>query len=210
MFARFADRRHAGRELRSLLLGYAHRADVTVLALPRGGVPVAYEIAQSLGAPLDVIVVRKLGMPGHEEYAMGAIASGGVRVLDAEIVRSNAVTEQALASVIAREEQELERRERRIRGDRPPASVAGRTVIIVDDGLATGATMRVAVAAIRQRAAARILVAAPVSSREAYDAVRADADEVICLLIPESFLAVGAWYANFAQTTDEEVRLLLG
>lgn len=210
MFARFADRRHAGRELRSLLLGYAHRVDVTVLALPRGGVPVAYEIAQSLGAPLDVIVVRKLGMPGHEEYAMGAIASGGVRVLDAEIVRSNAVTEQALASVIAREEQELERRERRIRGDRPPASVAGRTVIIVDDGLATGATMRVAVAAIRQRAAARILVAAPVSSREAYDAVRADADEVICLLIPESFLAVGAWYANFAQTTDEEVRLLLG
>lgn len=210
MSARFADRRHAGRELTSLLLGYADRADVTVLALPRGGVPVAYEIAQSLDAPLDVFVVRKLGMPGHDEYAMGAIASGGVRVLDAGIVRSNLVTEQALAYVIAREEQELERREQLFRGDRPPASVAGRTVIIVDDGLATGATMRVAVAALRQRSAARLLVAVPVSSREAYDAVRAGADEVFCLLIPEAFIAVGAWYDNFAQTTDDEVRLLLG
>ena len=180
-----------------------------VFALPRGGVPVAFEVARVLDAPLDVFLVRKLGVPGHEELALGAIAQGGVRVLNAEVVRSLDIAPDTIEAVAAREGEELARRERAYRDDRPPLEVAGRTVILVDDGLATGASMRAAVAALRAEAAARIVVAVPVAAPETCDAVRAEVDEIVCAVTPEPFYAVGFWYADFAQTTDAEVHDLL-
>jgi len=209
MAARYRDRRHAGRELASKLLQHAGRLDAIVLALPRGGVPVAYEVAKALRAPLDVFVVRKLGVPGHEEYAMGAIATGGVRVVDERVVRATGVTRAELDAVTAAEHRELERRERQYRGDRPPPDVRRRTVILVDDGLATGATMRAAVEALREEGAARVIVAVPIAPPETCDAFRDIVDDIVCARTPEPFYAVGLWYEDFSQTTDEEVRELL-
>jgi len=206
---RFRNRTDAGRQLAEKLVAYADRGDVLVLALPRGGVPVAFEVAQALGAPLDVFVVRKLGVPGYEELAMGAVATGGVRVLNDEIVRGLGISDHQIDAVVARELHELARRERLYRGDRPPPDVAGRTVILVDDGLATGATMRAAVAALRQRQPARIVIAVPTASPDTSEALKAEADDVVCAVTPEPFLAVGDWYEDFTQTTDDEVRELL-
>ena len=209
MQSRFRDRRDAGRRLAASLTKYANRPDVVVLALPRGGVPVGYEVATALGAPLEVFVVRKLGLPGHDEFAMGAIASGGVTVLDQDLLRIARVREADLRRVIAAEEKELARRERQYRGDRPFPDLRGKTVILVDDGLATGSTMRAAVEALRQEGPARIVVAVPVSSPEICEAFRDLADEVVCAETPEPFRAVGLWYGDFSQTTDEEVHELL-
>jgi erythromycin esterase-like protein/predicted phosphoribosyltransferase len=206
---RFRDRNEAGRLLAKKLTAYANRPDVLVLALPRGGVPVAYEIARALGAPLDVFVVRKLGIPGYEELAMGAVATGGVRVLNDQIVQRLGIPKYVIDAVAAREEQELARRERLYRGGRPPPDVRGRTVILVDDGLATGATMRAAVMALRQLQPARIVVAIPTGSPDTCEELRSEVDEVVCAITPEPFLAVGHWYEDFSQTTDEEVRDLL-
>jgi predicted phosphoribosyltransferase len=205
----FRDRREAGRLLAAKLAGHANRPDVLVLALPRGGVPVAYEVARALGAPLDVFVVRKLGVPGHEEYAMGAIATGGVRVLNNDVVNALGIPDHVIDRVAAREQQELARRERLYRGDRPPPDVRGRTVILVDDALATGATMHAAVKALRPQQPARIVVAVPTASPDACEQLQAEADEVVCATTPEPFYAVGLWYENFSQTTDDEVRDLL-
>jgi predicted phosphoribosyltransferase len=180
-----------------------------VLGLPRGGVPVAYEVATALHVPLDVVVVRKLGVPGHPELAMGAIASGGVRVLDDNVLRQLRVPAAALDSLARSEQIELERRERAYRGDRPPLSFEGRTVILVDDGLATGSTMRAAVLAVRRLLPSQIIVAVPVGAKETCRAVDELADEVICARTPEPFVAVGLWYQQFDQISDEEVRRLL-
>ncbi len=205
----FRDRADAGRRLAAALQAYANRPDVLVLALPRGGVPVGFEVAKALNAPLDLFLVRKLGLPGHEELAMGAVASGGVRVLNREVVDALGVPDRVTDAVAAREERELERRERLYRGDRPPPMVRGRTAILVDDGLATGSTMKAAVLALRQQNPNRIVVAVPVASAETCDELRSEAEEVVCLSTPEPFYAVGQWYQDFSQTTDEEVRNLL-
>jgi predicted phosphoribosyltransferase len=207
---RFRDRREAGRLLAAQLSAYASRPDVLVLALPRGGVPVAAEVARALGAPLDVFVVRKLGVPGHEEFALGAIATGGVRVLNEDVVRALRIPDRVIDAVAAKEQEELARRERLYRGDRPPLDVRGRTVILVDDGLATGATMHAAIKALRQQQPARIVVAVPTASPETCDELKREVDEVICATTPEPFYAVGLWYEDFSQTTDEEVHELLG
>lgn len=206
---RFQDRAEAGQRLADALRRFAGRPDVLVLALPRGGVPVAYEVARALGAPLDVFLVRKLGVPGHEELAMGAIASGGVRVLNPDVVAMLGVPQGMIDAATAREMAELIRRERAYRGGRPAPEVRGRTVILVDDGLATGSTMRAAVEALRARGPARLVVAVPVGARETCDAFRGEVDEVVCAVTPEPFYAVGLWYRDFGQTTDEEVRELL-
>jgi predicted phosphoribosyltransferase len=206
---RFRNRNDAGRQLAEKLAAYADRPDVLVLALPRGGVPVGYEVSRALGAPLDVFLVRKLGAPGYEELAMGAVATGGVRVLNDEIVRGLEISEHEIDAAVARELRELSRRARLYRGDRPPPDVAGRTVILADDGLATGATMRAAVAALRQQHPARIVVAVPTASPDTCEALKAEADDVICAMTPEPFFAVGHWYEDFTQTTDNEVRELL-
>ena len=205
----FANRRHAGLILGRLLRQYAGRDDIVVLALPRGGVPVAYEVARTLGVPLDVFVVRKLGLPRYPEVAMGAIASGGVRVMNDAVLRWHHPPPQAIETVIRTERAELERREQRYRHGRLPVPIDGRTVIVVDDGLATGSTMRAAVVAIRRRRPARIVVAVPVGARETCEALLDVADDVVCALTPEPFSAVGLWYADFSPTTDEEVRQLL-
>lgn len=205
----FRDRHDAGRVLASKLMKYAYRTDVLVLALPRGGVPVAYEVAKALHVPLDLFLVRKLGLPGHEELAMGAIASGGVRVLNDHVVRALGVSEDTIAAVAAAEQEELARREHLYRGDRPTPDVRGRTIILIDDGLATGSTMRAAVTALRRRDPARIVVAAPVGAPETCAEFEDEADEAICARMPEPFYAVGAWYSDFSQTTDDEVRKLL-
>jgi erythromycin esterase-like protein/predicted phosphoribosyltransferase len=205
----FPNRREAGRLLATKLAHYAGRPDVIVLALPRGGVPVAYEVARALGAPLDVFVVRKLGVPGYEELAMGAVATGGVRVLNKEIVDRLGIPDQLIDAVAARELQELMRRERVYRDGRPPPDVRGRTVILVDDGLATGATMHAAIQALRQQNPSRIVVAVPTASPETCEEMKTEADDVICALTPEPFEAVGRWYQDFSQTSDEEVRNLL-
>ncbi|MFB3904114.1 MAG: phosphoribosyltransferase [Acidobacteriota bacterium] len=209
MRRRFRNRSEAGRVLAEKLAPYAGRPDVLVLALPRGGVPVAYEVARSLDAPLDVFVVRKLGVPGHEELAMGAMASGGIRVLNHDVVRSLEISQEAIDRVAAKEREELERREKAYRGDRPPAQAQGRTVILIDDGLATGSTMRAAVLALKQQHPAAVIVAAPTAARETCDEFRTEVDEIICAVTPEPFYAVGLWYEDFSQTTDEEVRDLL-
>jgi erythromycin esterase-like protein/predicted phosphoribosyltransferase len=205
----FRDRSEAGRLLATRLTHYADRPDVLVLALPRGGVPVAYEVASALGAPLDVFVVRKLGVPGYEELAMGAVATGGVRVLNDQLVNRLGIPDDMIDAVAAREQQELARRERLYRDGRPPPDVRGRTVILVDDGLATGATMHAAIQALRQQNPARIVVAVPTASPETCEEMRTEVDEVICAITPEPFEAVGLWYRDFSQTTDEEVRALL-
>lgn len=205
----YLDRREAGRRLAADLRSFAARSDVLVLGLPRGGVPVAYEVARALGAPLDVFVVRKLGVPGREELAMGAIASGGVRVIVPEVVRALGIGERDLDAVADAEYRELERRERLFRGDREPPDYAGRTVILVDDGLATGATMRAAVQALRELGPRRIVVAVPAGAAETCAELEQLADAVICAATPEPFQAVGLWYRDFTQTTDEEVRELL-
>jgi putative phosphoribosyl transferase len=207
---RFKDRQEAGQLLANeLARRLGDRDDVVVLALPRGGVPVGYEIAQRLGAPLDVFVVRKLGVPGHEELAMGAIASGGVRVLNDDVVRYLRLPERAIDAVAEREEQELKRREQSYRGSRPPLDVKDRTVIIVDDGLATGSTMRAACAALRKLDPREIIVAVPVAARDTCRDFEQEVDQVVCLRTPEPFQAVGLWYYDFSQTTDDEVQQLL-
>ncbi len=205
----FADRRDAGRQLAERLRQYTGRSDTTVLALPRGGVPVGYEIAGALRAPLDVFLVRKLGVPGHEELALGAVALGGVRVLNADVVRELGISRETIERVAGREQHELERRARVFRGDRAPPVLENRVAILVDDGLATGATMRAAVAAVRQEHPARTVVAVPVAARPTCQALRREADAVICLATPDPFYGVGLWYADFAQTSDDEVRILL-
>jgi predicted phosphoribosyltransferase len=205
----FGDRREAGVVLAARLNQFAHRDDVVVLALPRGGVPVGYEIARALGAELDVFVVRKLGLPGHPELAMGAIASGDVRVLNEDVLESYPVSRAAIESVTRTERVELERRERTYRDGRPLVPIEGRVVILVDDGLATGSTMRAAVLAVRRLHPARVIVAVPVGAVQTCQALREVADEVVCAFTPEPFRAVGLWYADFSQTTDEEVQQLL-
>jgi putative phosphoribosyl transferase len=204
----FADRREAGRQLAARLRDYAG-SNTIVLALPRGGVPVAYEVARALGAPLDVFIVRKLGVPGHEEFALGAIASGEVVVLNPELANQLGLSRQDIQTIIEAERRELDRRERAYREGAPPLDVRGRTVILVDDGLATGATMLAAIAALRKLGPARIVVAVPVAAPETCEAMAGAADEVVCAVTPQPFHAVGLWYDNFAQTTDDEVRALL-
>jgi putative phosphoribosyl transferase len=206
---RFRDRAEAGRFLAGKLRAYAGRPDVLVLALPRGGVPVAYEVARALGAPLDVFVVRKLGLIGHEELAMGAIASHGVRVLNDDVVQALNIPPEVIDAVAAEERQELERREKAYRDDRPVPDVRGRTVILIDDGLATGSTMRAAVAALKMLHPARLVVAVPVASRETCSELRREVDDIVCAFTPEPFMAVGLWYEDFTQTSDEEVHDLL-
>jgi putative phosphoribosyl transferase len=205
----FIDRRDAGRVLAAHLAPYAHRDDVIVLALPRGGVPVAYEVARELGAPMDVFLVRKLGTPGHRELAMGAIASGGVRVLNDDVVRWYGIPEAAIETVAREEAQELQRREREYRQSRPAPELANRIVILIDDGLATGSTMRAAAQAVRAHNPSRVVVAVPVGARQTCAELAGVADEVICARMPEPFSAVGLWYLDFGQTSDDEVRDLL-
>lgn len=205
----YGDRIEAGKQLALQLDDYAHRDDVLVLALPRGGVPVAYEVAKALHAPLDIFLVRKLGVPGYEELAMGAIATGGVRVLNDEVVTYLSIPEDVIDAVTEDELEELKRRERAYRGDRPRPEVQGKTVVLVDDGLATGSTMRAAAAALRQKQPARIVVAVPVSARQTCDEYRMGVDEIICANTPEPFLGVGQWYFDFSQTTDDEVRQIM-
>ncbi len=206
---RFADRRDAGRVLAGRLSAYAHRDDVLVLALPRGGVPVGAEVARELGVPLDILVVRKLGLPGQPEYAMGAIAMGDVRVLNTQVIEQLALSYSAIDLVTRAEMRELHRRERLYRGDRAMPAVDGRVLILVDDGMATGASMRAAVQALRELHPARIVVAVPVSSPQTCQLLTQDADEVICARTPERFRSVGQWYERFEQTSDEEVRRVL-
>jgi predicted phosphoribosyltransferase len=206
---RFRDRSEAGQLLARQLDEYAGRDDVLVLALPRGGVPVGFEIARRLGIPLDVFIVRKLGVPWHPELAMGAIASGGVRVLNEDVVGAYGIPSHVVDAVAAREQQELDRRAADYRGDRPFPQLSGRTVILVDDGLATGSTMRAAVRAVRQQQPAAIMVAVPVAAPETCEELREEADRIVCLRTPEPFSAVGLWYEDFSQTTDAEVRALL-
>jgi predicted phosphoribosyltransferase len=205
----FRDREDAGRQLGRKLMRLAGRADVIVLALPRGGVPVGYEVARLLGVPLDVFLVRKLGTPGREELAMGAIASGGVRVLNTEVVRELRITPGEIADAVAREGEELRRREDTYRDGRTAIDLRGKTVILADDGLATGSTMRAAVAAVRKPGPARVVVAVPVGAAETCRDFRSVADDVVCVDTPDPFVAVGNWYQNFSQTTDDEVRELL-
>jgi predicted phosphoribosyltransferase len=205
----FHDRREAGRRLVDKLRGYEGFEGLVVLALPRGGVPVGYEIARGLGAPLDVFIVRKLGLPGREELAMGALASGGVRVLNQRLVKRLGIPEELIERVATEEGKEIARREREYRGGRPPLSVQGKTVLLIDDGLATGATMRAGVLALRGRAPQEIIVAVPVASADTCEALRSDADDVVCAMTPKPFRAVGLWYEHFEQTSDDEVRELL-
>lgn len=205
----FANRTEAGRLLAEKLGKYAGRDDVIVLGLPRGGVPVAYEVAKRLGAPLDVFIVRKLGVPGFEELAAGAIASGGVRVLNEDVMRAIPHADEAIEAVTARETAELERREHEYRDGRPAPELRDRAVILIDDGLATGATMRAAVKALRQSAATKIVVAVPVGPPDTCREIEQQADETICLSTPEFFQAVGQYYEDFSQTSDDDVRELL-
>jgi predicted phosphoribosyltransferase len=206
---RFLDRASAGQFLAGKLTSYTSRPDVIVLALPRGGVPVASEVAQALHAPLDVFLVRKLGLPGHEELAMGAIASGGTRVINEEVVGTLHVSDEVIDTVAVEEQRELCRREAEYRDGRPPPKVYGRTIILVDDGLATGSTMKAAVVALRQLEPARIVVAVPVGSPDTCAELERVADEVVCAQMPQPFYAVGIWYKDFTQTSDDEVRELL-
>jgi predicted phosphoribosyltransferase len=206
---RFQDRFDAGRRLASRLGRYANRSDVLVLALPRGGVPVGLMVAEALNAPLGVYLVRKLGVPGHEELALGAIASGGVRILNDEVVGALNVPAEVIARITEKEEEELRRREQAYRGDRPPPDLSGRTVIFVDDGLATGSSMKAAVRASRRQGPAREVVAVPIASLQACIELAEEVDEIVCLSIPEPFIAVGLGYDDFSQLDDQQVRDLL-
>ena len=205
----FRDRTEAGQVLARCLQQYKNQPDVLILGLPRGGVPVAYEVARELNAPLDVFIVRKLGVPGHEELGMGAIATGGVRTLQDGIVRELGISPQTIEAVSAREQAELERRERLYRGDRPAPTIKGRTVVIVDDGLATGSTMKAAIQAVRQQDPRQVIVAVPTAPSETCEQLKESADHVVCALTPEPFFAVGGSYADFTQITDGEVRDLI-
>jgi putative phosphoribosyl transferase len=205
----FRDRSEAGRLVASQLAHYADRPDVLVLALPRGGVPIGHEVAQRLHVPMDVFIVRKLGVPGHEEFAMGAVATGGVRVLNEQVINALGIPGYVVDAVAQWEQRELERRAQLYRGNRPPPDVRGKTVILVDDGLATGSTMLAAVEALRRLGPARIVVAVPVASPDTCELLKDKVDEVICAVTPEPFYAVGLWYRDFSQTSDEEVRELL-
>ena len=210
MLPRFKDRQQAGALLAQKLSGFAGRSDVIVIALPRGGVPVAYEVARALDLPLDILIVRKLGAPGHAEFAIGSLASGGICIVEDDLVRSLKIPPEQLNEIIEREKAELERRERLYRGRRPPIDVEGKTVIIVDDGLATGSTMRAAVKAIKQMGPKTIAVAVPVCAPTACSELERDVDVwCVCMYAPERFHAVGLWYDKFEQTSDEEVELLL-
>jgi putative phosphoribosyl transferase len=206
---RFRNRSEAGRLLARALERYKDHSDVLVLALPRGGVPVAYEVATNLNAPLDVFIVRKLGVPGHEELAMGAIASGGIRALNTAVIQQLNIPRSAIDAVAAHEQQELERRERLYRGQKVSLNIQDRTIILVDDGLATGSTMKAAVAALRRQNPRKIIVAVPTAPAETCNELQDEADEVICAVTPEPFYAVGQWYENFEQTTDAEVTELI-
>jgi putative phosphoribosyl transferase len=206
---RYRDRHEAGRLLATRLQAYANRPDVLILALPRGGVPVGFEVAQALNAPLDIFLVRKLGVPGHEELAMGALASGGVRVLNEDVVRMLRISDAVIDAVAKEEQRELERRERLYRDGRPAIDVRGRTVILVDDGLATGSSMRAAILALRRQNPAAIVVAVPVAATTTCAEFASEVDDVICASTPEPFHAVGLWYVDFTQTTDREVHDLL-
>jgi predicted phosphoribosyltransferase len=205
----FEDRAHAGRALAETLLGYRAEPKAIVLGLPRGGVPVAFEVAERLLLPLDVFIVRKLGYPGHEEYAMGAIASGGVRVLNPDLADQVEAAPDMLAEATERELAELTRRERLYRGARPPLKLRGKTTLLIDDGLATGSSMRAAIAAVRLHAPARIVVGVPVASPETRQLLSHEVDEMVCAITPEHFSSVGHWYRDFDQTSDREVELLL-
>ena len=205
----FRDRTEAGQVLARCLQQYKNQPDVLILGLPRGGVPVAYEVARELNAPLDVFIVRKLGVPGHEELGMGAIATGGVRTLQDGIVRELGISPQTIEAVSAREQAELERRERLYRGDRPAPTIKGRTVVIVDDGLATGSTMKAAIQAVRQQDPRQVIVAVPTAPSETCEQLKESADHVVCALTPEPFFSVGGSYADFTQITDGEVRDLI-
>jgi putative phosphoribosyl transferase len=207
--ARLQDRTEAGQRLAALLKPYANQTDVLVLGLPRGGVPVAFEVAKALNAPLDICLVRKLGVPGHKELAMGAIGSGGVRVLNYEVIGWLGISSRMIDEVAAKELKELQRRDRAYRGDRPQPEVRDRTVILVDDGLATGSTMRAAIAVLKPQQPKRMIVAVPVAPPDVYDQLKTEVDQVVCVMKPEPFYAIGLWYENFAQTTDQEVRQLL-
>ena len=209
MLTTFRDRSEAGRVLATLLAEYRGHADAIVLALPRGGVPVGYEVAHALGIPLDVLIVRKLGVPGHEELAMGAIASGGIRVVNEDVVRHLRIAPGVVDAVAERESGEIERREREYRGDRPRPPIEGRTAIVVDDGLATGSTMKAAVGALRRQSPASIVVAVPVAAADICDEFRALADRFVCARAPETLAAVSNWYDDFSQTGDGQVRRLL-
>ncbi len=209
MNGRFHDRVEAGRLLAEKLGQYANRPGVLVLGLPRGGVPVAAQVAQELNAPLDVFVVRKLGTPGNEELAMGAIATGGVRVLNPQVVDSLHIPDGVIDGVEAREQRELHRREQAYRDGRPTPEVEGRTVIVVDDGIATGSTMFAAIAALRMLNAGRIVVAVPTVAADTFAAIDREVDEMVAVIVPEDFRGVGQWYEDFSQTTDEEVRQIL-
>jgi len=205
----FHDRMDAGRKVAAKLAAYENRPDVLVLGLPRGGVPVAFEVSRSLSAPLDVFVVRKLGVPGQEELAMGAIATSGVVILNDAVIQGLAVPDKVIYGVIAMEEQELERRERLYRGNRPPPEIQDNIVILVDDGLATGSTMRAAVEAVRRQGPQKVVVAVPVGAASTCEEFQHVADEIVCAATPNSFYAVGLWYEDFTPTTDQEVRELL-
>ncbi len=205
----FYDRADAGRYLAAELAGYAGRDDVVVLALPRGGVPVAYEVARALNAPLDVFLVRKLGVPGDEEFAMGAVASGAAPVMNQWVVDALKIPALTLESILARENQELHRQETTYRGGRPFAEVRGKTVILVDDGIATGFTMRAAIAALREQGVARLVVAVPVAPATACHELRVEADEVVCVVEPRGFISIGQWYRDFDQVSDADVLALL-
>jgi predicted phosphoribosyltransferase len=206
---KFRNRSEAGQLLARALEQYKNRADVLVLALPRGGVPVGYEVAKALNAPLDVFIVRKLGVPGHEELAMGAIATGGIRVLSYSVIEQLKIPESVIDHVASREEEELRRREHSYRGMNPLPNISDKIVILVDDGLATGSTMKAAISALRQQNPKKIVVAVPTAPSDTCEALKGEADEVFCAATPEPFYAVGLWYENFAQTTDEEVKELM-
>lgn len=208
-YAKFQDRTEAGKALAVQLQRYANRPDVVVLGLPRGGVPVAYEVARALNAPLDICLVRKLGVPSHTELAMGAIASGGVRVLNYDVISWLGISGKTIDEVAARELKELQRRDRVYRGERSQPDVRDRTVILVDDGIATGSTIRAAISVLKPQKPARLIIAVPVAPPSTCNELRAEVDEVVCLLAPDAFYAIGLWYENFSQTTDAEVSQLL-
>lgn len=209
MVLRFRNRKEAGKMLAQNLTAYANEENLLVLALPRGGVPVAFEVAKALNAPLDVCIVRKLGVPGHKELAMGAIASGGIGVLNSDVINTLGIDKEAIQAVAVEELQELQRRDRTYRGDAPPLNVENKTVILIDDGIATGSTMRAAIAILQQQQPQKIVVAIPVAPASTYKELQSEVDEIVCLQIPEILSAIGLWYEDFAQTTDEEVKEIL-